>query len=168
MNEYLKQAKDFCEKTGTTFEVKFLRRGKYFHGDKESRDIYQITIKRGNRSYTTEFGQSISNSGEYIVKNDPRKRIFGNENDAAKIAGSINDVIKNPNKKAPDEYDFFASVEKYDVGTFEDFCSEFGYNDLPLSDYQKVKDIYEAVVKQHNALLSMYNDQEMDELREIQ
>ena len=65
MSEYTKQAEDFLKKTGTEFKAEFLRFGKYFDDDKEERDIYKITLNRGNRSFSFEFGQSINDSGFY-------------------------------------------------------------------------------------------------------
>ena len=62
--DYQKQGTDFLKKTGTTMEVKFNRQGKYFDGDKEERDIYDITLTKGERSYTFQYGQSTSVSGE--------------------------------------------------------------------------------------------------------
>ena len=64
MTDYEKQAQAFLEKTGTTFEAVFSHNGKYFPEDKGTRDIYNITLRRGERSYTFQFGQSIANSGK--------------------------------------------------------------------------------------------------------
>ena len=58
--DYNKQALSLLEKTGVEFIVDFLRYDKYFEEDQERRDIYQITLKRGSRSYSFEFGQSIN------------------------------------------------------------------------------------------------------------
>lgn len=46
MNDYEKQAQDFLDATGTTIEKKFLKCDKYFDDDKESRNIWEITLKR--------------------------------------------------------------------------------------------------------------------------
>jgi len=69
--------------------------------------------------------------------------------------------------KRPTAYDVLACVEKYDVGTFDNFCSEFGYNDRPLSDYPKILKIYNAVVDEYNNLKQLFNEEEMELLREI-
>jgi hypothetical protein len=61
INEFEQQCIDFLTKTNTTMTVKYNRTGKYFDSDKEQRDIYDITLTRGNRSYTFTFGQSINN-----------------------------------------------------------------------------------------------------------
>ena len=70
-------------------------------------------------------------------------------------------------RRNPSAYDLLAGMQKYEVGTFENFCDEFGYNDQPLSHYNKVMEIYDAVKTEYFALTSLYNDREMDLLKEI-
>jgi len=67
LSEYEQKAIDFLQSTNTEFKAKFLRNGKYFSDDKDVRDIYKITLTRGNRIYSFEFGQSSANSGEWLV-----------------------------------------------------------------------------------------------------
>jgi hypothetical protein len=62
METYIKKATDFLKKTKTTFKVEYLKTGKYFPDDKEERDIYNITLIHGPRSYSFTFGQSILES----------------------------------------------------------------------------------------------------------
>lgn len=59
LSEYDIQANRFLEKTNTEIKIVFKENAKYFHTDKETRDIYNITLIRGNRKYTFTFGQSI-------------------------------------------------------------------------------------------------------------
>lgn len=63
MNEYEQQAKDFLERTGTEFKAVFVEHGKHFENDTAERDIYLITLKRGEREYSFKFGQSLECSG---------------------------------------------------------------------------------------------------------
>ena len=62
--DYEKQAKDFLDKTGTLFKATFFDHAKYFPGDKESRDIYIITLTRKDKTWRFRFGQSIANMGQ--------------------------------------------------------------------------------------------------------
>lgn len=64
VNNYEDQASNFLKKTGATISTEFLRRDKYFPGDEESRDIYEIIIIRGRRQYTFTFGQCIADVGK--------------------------------------------------------------------------------------------------------
>ena len=67
MNEYQEQAQAFLDKTGTEIKTKFLHYNKHFDSDTEKRDIYQITLTKGNREYSFKFGQSLVCSGKYRV-----------------------------------------------------------------------------------------------------
>lgn len=129
MNTYEKQATDFLEKTGVTMTVEFKENGKHFEDDKENRDIYNVKFKRGNRSFTIQFGQSLVNSGT-----------------------------------PPTAYDVLACLQKYDVGDFEDFCSDFGYD----TDSRKAEKTYKAVVKEYDNVCKIWSDKEIEDLQEIQ
>jgi hypothetical protein len=175
MTDYQKQANDFLEKTGASLEVKYLKTDKYFEDDKEIRDIYEVTLKRGTRIYTFTFGQSIAHSGKYHIQYGPlRIAPTHNLKEAQKWVSDkfgyheICNLKPNPKFEEPDAYSILACLEKYELGSFEDFCSEFGYNDRPLSDHAKVMKIYEGCKEQYNSLEKLFSDEEMHELREIQ
>ena len=63
------------ENTNTEFKVEFLEIGLYFPDDTQERDIYQITLKRGDRVYKFKFGQSINGSclRLYLDKNKTKR-----------------------------------------------------------------------------------------------
>ncbi len=63
-SEYDIKAEKFLKETETEFKAVFLRNDFYFDGDEETRDIFKITLKRGNKKYTFKFGQSIANIGK--------------------------------------------------------------------------------------------------------
>jgi len=150
-NKYTKQANDFMTKTGTTMEAKLLGNMPYFDDDKESRDVYQIILKRGDKKYSFKFGQSIANSGETMKRNPYGKTMYDHEQ------------IKRPEGRIkPTAYDILACVQKYDVGTFEDFCSEFGYD----TDSRKAEKMYFAAQKEFKGIDMLFRDV-MDDLQEI-
>ena len=93
------------------------------------RHVFKLQLKRGQKSYTFEFGQSIQSGAE-----------------------------------EPTLYDVLACLQKYDVGTFENFCGDFGYN----TDNRHVKKIYKAVLKEWNNVESFFSESELLELQEIQ
>ena len=128
---YEKQAADFLRKTGSTIEIKFSHNGKHFDNDKQTRDIYKVTISKGERSYTFNFGQSIAKSGT---------------------------------NEAPTPYDVLSCLQKYDIGSFEDFCNEFGYD----SDSRAAEKTYNAVREEWLNVCRIWNDSEIEELQEIQ
>lgn len=69
------------------------------------------------------------------------------------------DTIKHPNA-----YDFLAGITKYDPGTFENFCSDFGYDE----DSRSAMRTYQAVKKEWAHIGKMFTEQELEQLQEIQ
>jgi hypothetical protein len=175
--DYEQQAKNFLNKTNTVFEVEFLKHDVYFD-DKTKRDIYNITLKRGSRSYSFTFGQSIQNSG-FKIKTPSREIIFDvPENKRNKLLKSPNQLkyfatqqVKFnliPKDKIvlpliPTSYDILACLTKSDPGTFENFCSDFGYD----TDSRNAEKTYNAVKDEYLNICSLYNDSELSELMEI-
>lgn len=63
----------------------------------------------------------------------------------------------------PSEYDILACLQKSDVGTFDEFCSEFGYDNDSITAYK----IYVAVVDEYKKLNRIFTQNQMLELQEI-
>lgn len=132
MNDYEAKAQKFLEKTGTEFSCEFLRHGPFFNDDKNTeRDIYEITLKRGSRVWSFEFGQSVKNSELGI---------------------------------GPTVYDVLACLTKWNPGSFEEFCADYGYD----TDSINAKRIYDAVVQEWLQVSKMFNEKELEELRGIE
>jgi hypothetical protein len=173
---YKKQATDFLEKTGCKMEITFKENRKYFPDDKETRDVYDIKITRGSRSWSFEFGNSIADSEFVAVYGRSRYKIPSEmrTKTLAEIKGYVRmklqsdfgtvgaDHIKRP--ISPSEYSVLACLTKYDVGSFEDFCDEFGYD----SDSKTADRVYEAVKEEWLNVCRIWNDSEIEELAEIQ
>ena len=62
----------------------------------------------------------------------------------------------------PTLYDVLACLQKYDVESFEDFCSMFGYEPITPT-----KPIYKAVVKEFQAMQILFSDDELEVLQLI-
>jgi len=172
INEYDKQAQEFLRETQTEFKVEFKEYGLYFEDDKEPRDIYIITLKRGSREYKFNFGQSINASGEYIFySKDGKRKIHLKRNSKGQISKIYNGEIlnngnskKNSEFKIPSAYDVLACLQKNEVGTFKDFCGYFGYNE----DSIKAEKIYNKVSEEYKNLKMLYTDAELEKMQEIQ
>jgi hypothetical protein len=158
MDEYKTEAKKFIEETGTTFKAEFLRHGLYFPGDKESRDIYKITLTRGSRGYSFNFGQSINASGKFIFWGPKGKELLQKKPSKAGY-----DCKRNKSYSEPGPYDVLAGMQKYDPGSFENFCGDFGYN----TDSREAEKTYKAVVEEYQNLKMLYNEQELEVLQRI-
>jgi hypothetical protein len=63
----------------------------------------------------------------------------------------------------PTMYDILTCLQKYDCGTFADFCGEFGYDE----DSRNAERIYKAVCKEFTAVERLFSDV-IEELQEIQ
>ena len=145
LDEYSTQAQQFLKDTQTTFKAEFVKHDKHFNDDKVKRDIYKVTFERGNRSFKVMFGQSINESltPEYreLIKNNKQQLL----------------------KRYPLAYDVLVCLQKYDVGTFKDFCSDFDYND----DSIKAHKTYKAVCDEYKNVCSLWSEAELEMLQEI-
>lgn len=61
------QARFFLYKTDTDLKIIFTHKDKYFHDDKDKRNIYTFVLTRNDKSYTSTFGDSIKNTKEREV-----------------------------------------------------------------------------------------------------
>ena len=71
---------------------------------------------------------------------------------------------------APSLYDVLACLQKYELGSFEEFCQEFGYesfNDNYTGYNKKSMKLYKAVNREYKAVMRLFGDC-IDELCEIQ
>ncbi len=174
--DYEKQALDFLTKTGCKMTITFKETRKYFPDDKEARDVYEIEIVRGSRKWNFEFGNSIADSEFVAVYGKCRYKIPSemrtkNNSEITRYVkynlqygfGTVkSDHIKRP--VPPSEYSVLACITKWDPGSFDDFCSEYGYD----SDSKTADRVYAAVKEEWLNVCRIWNDSEIEELCEIQ
>jgi hypothetical protein len=127
-SNYNEAATKFLEATNTKLKIEFLKHGKHFADDKQTRDIYKCKLQRGKNSYSFNFGQSIVGAGT-----------------------------------KPTNYDILACLQKYDVGSFEDFCNMFGYD----NDSRAAEKTYKAVCKEFEGMERLFSSEELEILSEI-
>jgi len=172
--DYEKQAQDFLNKTNTTVAIDFVKHGKHFVDDDNERDIYKVTLRRGEREFIFNFGQSIAHSGYKIVRKSDKaqlhKGIYADTTTelkkvkvlARKQFQTLNGLeIITP--ETPTAYDILASLTKYETGNFKEFCSSFGYD----IDSIKALKIYEAVKNEWLNVKALWAETELIQLREI-
>lgn len=170
MNEYLEQAKNFLNKANAKCEIVYggISRNENWK-EKEKRNWYDVTITTPRGKMTFTFWDSIRNTEisamtfeEYAKKKLKYNRVEGmSYGEKVKVK---NDLARLKAGAVPNEYDVLTCLEKYDVGTFEDFCSEFGYDE----DSKTAERIYIAVIKEYKDLTRIFTEEQMEELREIQ
>ena len=68
----------------------------------------------------------------------------------------------------PTEYDILACLEKYDVGTIDDFVSEFGFEVHKWADVKRIENTYNAVVKEYQDLCRYFTPEQIEAMQEIQ
>lgn len=75
--------------------------------------------------------------------------------------------------ESPDLYSVLTCLQKWDLGSFEDFCDEFGYeayNDEYTGYNKKSMRIYKDCLREYDAVVRLFGDSGecYDELCEIQ
>ena len=169
---YEKQATDFLEKTGCKMTINFKENRRYFPDDKEARDVYDVEIKRGQRVWKFEFGNSIANSGFYAMTGKRRteidlKWLKKSDSDLCFMIGGGHGQVKSDyihRPTPPSEYSILACLTKSDPESFEDFCNEFGYD----TDSKTADRVYAAVKEEWLNVCRIWNDSEIEELCVIQ
>lgn len=61
-------------------------------------------------------------------------------------------------------YDVIADLQKYELGSFDDFCKDFGYD----TDSRSAEKIYLACTKEYYDLKKIFSDEEIEKLQMIQ
>lgn len=77
---------------------------------------------------------------------------------------TITAYVERQDKIAPSAYDVIACLTKYDPFSFENFCSDFGYD----TDSRSAERTYKAVKKEWNQVSKFFTPQEIEEMQEIQ
>ena len=179
MNDYEKQATDFCEKHNTTVTSVYTGHRKYFPDDTVERATFNVTIARaGEAPYTFDFGQALVNSykatvgftgepGSYLVRDVPKWFDFSwlekvGKDVRIKLRGKIRRVVLRQVTTPPTAYDILAGLTKNDPETFEDFCANYGYDE----DSRKAEATYFTVQKEWANVRRLFADC-MEELEEI-
>ena len=130
--------------------------GKHFEDDKDIRYIYDIAINRNGKAISFEFGSSIRDT-ELFTK----QSASANTEEAFGFGNGLH-------KRTEEKKEFFrgflysvlsciASDYHAYVGSFEDFCSEFGYDE----DSRKAEKTYFAVQKQAFLLRKIFSADEI-------
>lgn len=180
VNEYEQQAQDFLNKTNTKLQVRFLEHGKYFVGDKDERDIFEVKMTRGTREYIFTYGASIvdyetmlksifgKNSNTYYAENIINSkyndgRTIWEKMKYTKLRAKMSEWNEAGQNFTPSVYDVLACLEGYCYSdNVDDFASEYGYT----KPSEAIK-VFEAVKAQADALQKMFNDDELQELSNI-
>lgn len=168
MNEYTKQANEFLKKANATIKIDFvgLAINKEWK-EKDKRNLYEITLSSPNGSMVFDFWDSIHNTEIRQMSLDAyAEKRYNCRFDSLNYSEKVKAQRELKEKKAaaqPTAYDVLACMTKYDPGTFEDFCFEFGYDE----DSRTAERIYFAVQKEYTQLTKIFTSEQLEEMREI-
>lgn len=119
-------------------------------------------LKEVNAKYTItfkEFGKHFQD--DKYSRNIYRVKLYRN---GKSYSFNYGDSVNNTRLRLkPNIYDVLSCLIKYDVGSFDNFCSEFGYD----TDSRKAEKIYKLVCKEFEGVERVFSDV-MDKLQKIQ
>lgn len=132
---------------------------------------YRCTISAKNRGHITfDFWNSYADEEENFFafgKSDSLNNwVTGRENiywDKYREGQKYRDRPRAKKIIVPAPYDLLTCIQKYDVGTFRDFCSEFGYDD----DSRRAEQTYIAVCKEYQKVHRFFTESELKQLEAI-
>ncbi len=197
-NDYEGQAQEFLDRTDATCKAEFLRFGPHFNEDEDhKRDIYRVTLSRGEREYSFEFGQSTDASGYWAAyswktekklsrlnKLTPRgveiMTHIEKENARAANATKTGGTIRSPQavnlgfdsvgiRRNPE----YAKPSPYDVLACLQKYHPGTFGDFCAdfgydTDSRRGEKTYKAVVEEVQGLERLFSDAEMELMQEIQ
>lgn len=140
--------------------------------DTKEHAVYFCKIKTLRGEMTTTFYDSLHNTervkmtpSEYLAQH---MRIHPVSATYSQKQKAIKEVEKIRKDARPTEHDVLACLQKYDIGTMDDFLSEFGYEIKSAKDMTDFIDTYNAVVKEYRDLCRCFTTEQLEKLREIQ
>ena len=138
MNEYEKKAREVAKKYG--IEIRPLKKeyNFYFDDDEKNgqrRDVYTLLITSPFYGYTFTFGESLNKS-----TGKAGETIFFDKDEEIELYYSV-----------------LACIQKYEVGTIDDFIADFGY-DFSCNSYEEAKEKISSIQKTYNAVKEEYKN----------
>jgi cytochrome c oxidase assembly protein Cox11 len=115
----------------------------------------------------TTFKATFKINGIYFADDKATRDIYSItlKNTAHKFTFKFGQSYNNSNygKTPPTAYDVLSCLTKYDVGTFDDFCSDFGYD----TDSRKAYKVYKAVLREWKNIKILFNSSQIELLQNI-
>lgn len=172
MFEYEQQAIDFLHKCNATMKIEYLGcMENTLWNDNVKRNVYKATIITPKGKMNIRFWDSIHNTEiSHMTKEDYAKKQFKccyeylTSIDKRKC---IEELLKKKAEAKPTEYDILACLEKYEVGSMDDFIYEYGYEIKSAKDISNFISTYNAIVEEYNGLCRIFTAEQMEMLREI-
>ena len=168
-NEYTAQAEKFLKDAGATMKIEF--QGRVINTawkEKELRNLYAVSITTPRGSYTFDFLDSLFNTEltQMTVEQYARKhfRMLYEDMTYSEQKKARAELARKQKEARPTCYDVLACLTKYDPGTFEEFCAEYGYDE----DSRTAERVYVAVQKEFANLKRIFTNEQLEAMQKIQ
>lgn len=161
-------ADDFLSKANAKIDITFIGRAVNSDwGETALRNLYDVKITTLRGSMTVKFWDSIHNTqiSQMSVENYIKK-YFGKPYYCFTLSIRIKaykELKALQDKVKPTAYDVLSCLTKYDCGSFDNFCLEYGYS----NDSIRALKAYLACSKEYEELRRIFNAEQIEELREI-
>lgn len=173
MTEYQQQALDFLKACNATMEIEFIGAETNMNWNEDTkRNKYRFTITTLRGKMSGDFWDSIHNTEIILMTPEIYSRkVYRTyyeclmNHEKVKLRNQLK-ALKE--KAVPTAYDILACLQKYDVGTMNDFFDEFGFEVHSVDDMFSFMNTYNAVVKEYRDLCRIFTEEQMEMLREIQ
>ena len=170
MSKYVKQAKDFLEHCNATMEINYVGLEKP-NWDNQPHRTYDCTIKTPRGTMMVHFYDSLHNTEVYMPYDELYERRYYRKYNGLTIQekARFQKQVKEEREKAiPTEYSVIACLQKYDVGSMDDFMYEFGYEIKCVDDMTNFINSYNGVVKEYNDIRRCFTEEQIEAMQEIQ
>jgi len=175
MSEYTERAERFLQENGLEFRAVLVGSDcpMFCKDAKDDKDMDQIEkFPRRSHIHGKHYRCTVSGKGRHVSFDFWNS--YSDEEHNAKKRGEWGNpgyydwdvamkVRKEP-KRTPIAYDLLACLQKCDVGSFENFCGDFGYDE----DSRSAERTYDAVRDEWRKVQRFFTVQELEQLQEIQ
>lgn len=173
MTDYQQKAIDFLKACNATMDIEFMCADVNQNwNDNAKRNKYRFTITTPRGKMSGDFWDSIHNTEitlmtvkQYCEKKYKMRWEAAYYKEHVKMIKEFDELVKDAK---PTPYDILACLQKYEVGTMNDFFHEFGYEVNDADDIFCFLNTYNAVVKEYHDLCRIFTPKQMEMLREIQ
>ena len=171
MTAYEQKAKDFLKACNAKMTITFMGKEiNHLWNEDKPRNKYHFVITTPKGKVEGDFWDSFHNteltSMEYraLIEAAMRK-----SRDAVipEDFPELKQFFAMKKDAKPTAYSILACLEKYDVGSMDEFMHEFGYEIKSANDMTNFINTYNAVVKEYNGLCRIFTPEQMEMLREI-
>ena len=173
MTEYQQQALDFLNACNATMNITLIGpETNSGWGENFKRNKYNVTLKTPKGSMNFDFWDSVNSTEIYHMTLEEffRKKYKRHLRDSTpyeKIKAS-KELKAFKETAVLTEYSILACLQKYEVGTMNDFFHEFGYEIHNADDMFRFFNTYNACQKEYQDLCRIFTPEQMEQLREIQ